>query len=584
MASPRSLVQWLCRLKCCRRRWKSTIQVVLRGSQATTLQVPAGSIPGVTKVVAIHQGKVYATALPKDAAYPHAIEVTFENSTLSCRAGSLSKAACLRALVPGDAIPGVSSTHARGASLVEVKVPQNAKPGDTLIVKPNQLQQSQVRSLRFAQDAPPAVEPDEDIRRHDRLQQVLQENGGTWNPKVQRASTDRLIVPGIVATERISKGEVLVRCPSHLFLSSSAVREMAPECAVIAAEAANELIFDRGNVDWAMQATFIASMIAGAENPGIKGPTIQEAKREVWDTFLQVLLCETFARHPYRLSIQDPVAFKSSLLPSCEADLIEYLAWTVLQWHDIVSHASSFPSWKQFSAEQFLRAWLLVTTRAFDVDGTRTTLVPGLDSFNHDPRRASASAVTDDQGAMLIVATRDIEAAEEVFLQYHQLSNSELYRTYGFTLPIEAVQHQTFTVLPSRVRFLLLKHLPATHAGRLIEFHSGMLHPTLVAAVQACAAGGKNYMSFLRELLEFFAEAYERDPQMEDVIRTKTATEDALRVKLSEYRCLQRYLKSLDDPTNDLSALLHRVAGQKTSLPLGARILSPWDSHEEATI
>lgn len=48
------------------------------------------------------------------------------------------------------------------------------------------------------------------------------------------------------------------------------------------------------------------------------------------------------------------------------------------------------------------------------------------------------------------------------------------------------VQQQTLTILPSRVRFLLLKHLPPSHAGRLIEFHSGMLHPTLVAAVKAC--------------------------------------------------------------------------------------------------
>ena len=32
---------------------------------------------------------------------------------------------------------------------------------------------------------------------------------------------------------------------------------------------------------------------------------------------------------------------------------------------------------------------------------------------------------------------------------------------------------------------------------------------------QACAANGKNYINFLRELLQFFAEAYERDPEMQ---------------------------------------------------------------------
>ena len=47
------------------------------------------------------------------------------------------------------------------------------------------------------------------------------------------------------------------------------------------------------------------------------------------------------------------------------------------------------------------------------------------------------------------------------------------------------MKHQSFTVLPSRVRFLLLKYLPVSHAGLLIEFHSAMLHPTLVAAIKA---------------------------------------------------------------------------------------------------
>lgn len=406
------------------------------------MQVPHGSIPGVSRVVVLRDGKVYATELPKDATYPHSIKVTFEDGKLTCQ---VQKRACnfMRALVPGDAIPGISNTHARGDSLVEVKVPQDTKPGDTLILNTDQKDASKVHSLRFPMGAPTPVEPLEDLQRHLGLQQVLKENGGTWNPKIERASTDRLIVPGIVATESISKGEVLVRCPPHLLLSSQAVRQMAPAFAVIAAEAANELAFDRENVDIALQATFIASLVAASEDPSTRGPTIlHEGKRVVWEAFLKVLRCETFAQHPYRLAAQDPVAFKSALLPSCEADLIEYLAWTVVQWYDIVTSCSSaYKAPLLFSPEQFLRAWLLVTTRAFDVDGTRTTLVPGLDSFNHDPLRASACAAPDGTGGMLIAATRDIQSGEEIFLLYQKLSNSELYRTYGFTLP-EASSHE----------------------------------------------------------------------------------------------------------------------------------------------
>ena len=388
--------------------------------------------------MAVHERKVYATALPKDATYPNTILVTFENSSLTCKVQN-TKFAPLRALVPGDAIPGVSNTYARGESLVEVKVPPTAKPGDTLII--HRPQDAQVRARPKFTAANLKVEPEEDVGRHVFLQQVLKNHGATWNPKIERASTDRLTVPGIVASEAISKGEVLVRCPPDLFISSQAVRQMVPAYAIVAAAAANELAFDRRSVDLALQATFLASMIAAAEDSNKKRPMIEEAKREVWEAFLQVLLCETFVQHPYMFAAQDPVAFKSSLLPSCEADLIEYLAWTSMQWYERVTSGSSYASYDaalEFSAEQFLRAWLLVTTRAFDMDGTRTTLVPGLDSFNHDPSRACARACTDERGGMMIVATRDIAAAEEVFLLYQQFSNSELYRTYGFTLPMDA--------------------------------------------------------------------------------------------------------------------------------------------------
>ena len=108
-----------------------------------------------------------------------------------------------------------------------------------------------------------------------------------------------------------------------------------------------------------------------------------------------------------------------------------------MQWYDALSSTFSI----DFSVEQFLRGWLMVITRAFDLEGTRTTLVPGLDSFNHDPNRASARPAPDGMGGMLVAATRDIEAGEEVFFTYSQLSISELYRTYGFTLPLEAALH-----------------------------------------------------------------------------------------------------------------------------------------------
>lgn len=160
---------------------------------------------------------------------------------------------------------------------------------------------------------------------------------------------------------------------------------------------------------------------------------------------------------------------------------------------------------------------------------------------------------------------------------------------------------------------------------------------TCSAYREACAGEGKNYIAFLRELLQFFAEAYEWDPQMKarlllafiyirkagklfvgscgDLLMTSfviislagcDTNQDSYRrypsrevesfcctkptfhlvksvrndLKLKtllqvvfesfntpssssrrgEYRCLQRYLQSLDDPSNDLTTMLQQVA------------------------
>lgn len=74
------------------------------------------------------------------------------------------------------------------------------------------------------------------------------------------------------------------------------------------------------------------------------------------------------------------------------------------------------------------------------------------------------------------------------------------------------MKHQTFTVLPSRARFLLLKHLPSLS---IIEFNSGRLMPSLVSALQACATSGRDPVALLRELLASFAGLYEKSAGME---------------------------------------------------------------------
>lgn len=474
--------------RCCRRRRE---QIRLKAGEQL---VPWGAVPGVTEVL-LDQ---LSGTLPADAAPGRRLRVELREGHLRLTA---VRKRVGRAVVCGDAIPGVSSARTRGELVVDVKVPFHAAVGDTLLVSQEGVR-VELRRRQGSWLAAPSVAAEEDLRRHEQFQEVFQRHKGTWNPKVERASTDRLQVPGIVAKQGIARGEVLVRCPPELLISPAAVRQLLPDYAIMVAEAALELPEDVGSPDLALQATFLASLIAGEEL------TCSEPARSVWSAFLHVLCCETFERHPYRLALQDPSGFKSSLAPSCEADLIEYLSWGVSQWYEAMSRGSPVT----FSGEQFLRAWLMVTTRAFQVEGSKSTLVPGLDSFNHDPERVAARAAPDGFGGMLVAATREIAAGEEVFLVYQSYSNSELYRTYGFTLPCEVMKHQTFTLLPSRARFLLLKHLPSLS---IIEFNSGRLMPSLVSALQACATSGRDPVALLRELLASFAGLYEKSAGME---------------------------------------------------------------------
>ena len=57
---------------------------------------------------------------------------------------------------------------------------------------------------------------------------------------------------------------------------------------------------------------------------------------------------------------------------------------------------------------------------------------------------------------------------------------------------------------------MMMKHLPLSHAGQLIEFHSAMLHPKLANAVQAHGhvghvfhmGGNSKFIRLLQDVLE----------------------------------------------------------------------------------
>uniref|UniRef100_A0A7S4V2G5 SET domain-containing protein n=1 Tax=Alexandrium monilatum TaxID=311494 RepID=A0A7S4V2G5_9DINO len=468
--------------------------------------------------------------------------------------------------------------------MIRIVVPADAQPGDTLLLTRGQAEghwSCKVQPMTHDVAAPPAVAPEDDLARHQRLWSAIMDAGGAWSSKLARGTSPALTVPGVVATEPIAAGEELGSVPSSLFLSAEAVRKKAPElCRAVDALPPQE------HTGLPAQVTIMVQLLVAAEERRAAGRAASGCLT-VWEAFADVLACETLADHPYRLALRDPKSFRSLLDPSPEAELVERVAWGVLARYEvIVQKVEPAMLGHGFTAERFLRAWLLLVTRAFETGGARTTLVPGMDSFNHRPQRAGVQVYWDaDAGTMRVKATRDIARGEEVFISYGDLCNPMLYRTYGFTLPPAEEPGWTCVLMPAAAQHILKAHLPPAHAAKIIEFDSRRLHPTVVGALKAAQSKGRETgdegeasRALLEELLRFRIAAYLQDvllkPTRESLERVGdggeshwaswdvilagadaarlsaggAAVTDALRVKASGYLCLAAHLEALDDP------------------------------------
>eukprot|EP00929_Paragymnodinium_shiwhaense_P016315 TRINITY_DN12459_c0_g1_i3.p1 TRINITY_DN12459_c0_g1~~TRINITY_DN12459_c0_g1_i3.p1 ORF type:complete len:371 (-),score=91.09 TRINITY_DN12459_c0_g1_i3:662-1774(-) len=93
---------------------------------------------------------------------------------------------------------------------------------------------------------------------------------------------------------------------------------------------------------------------------------------------------------------------------------------------------------KNLSFKSYLRALYILITRSFSMCGTRT-MVPVVDFLNHahDCNTHYTQNPT-CSGNFELWAKRDIEAGEELTIEYTTVGNPGLYGAYGFTLPPEA--------------------------------------------------------------------------------------------------------------------------------------------------
>mmetsp|Transcript_28345 Transcript_28345/g.49125 ORF Transcript_28345/g.49125 Transcript_28345/m.49125 type:complete len:298 (+) Transcript_28345:322-1215(+) len=95
-----------------------------------------------------------------------------------------------------------------------------------------------------------------------------------------------------------------------------------------------------------------------------------------------------------------------------------------------------------FSSPSPLEATVKVRSRGFTVGG-EPLLLPAFDMLNHDPHRAGATFLQEEEGngdsdgtgeVFKLVATRPLVANEEIFRSFGPLSNAMLLESYGFIL------------------------------------------------------------------------------------------------------------------------------------------------------
>lgn len=112
---------------------------------------------------------------------------------------------------------------------------------------------------------------------------------------------------------------------------------------------------------------------------------------------------------------------------------------------------------KQQEWETFLQACMCISTRGFHYDSTTTTttttdhnklnkgnqyngpfLLPIIDLLNHNPKQACTTLQYDDtSGTFVMVAERDIRKGEDIVHSYGEsLTSAQLLQTFGFVMPL----------------------------------------------------------------------------------------------------------------------------------------------------
>eukprot|EP00933_Yihiella_yeosuensis_P026734 TRINITY_DN20786_c0_g1_i2.p1 TRINITY_DN20786_c0_g1~~TRINITY_DN20786_c0_g1_i2.p1 ORF type:complete len:623 (-),score=100.09 TRINITY_DN20786_c0_g1_i2:441-2309(-) len=566
------------------------------------VQVPLGATPGQTKLrVDPGDGFHLVVTVPVEAKPGDELVLTEAGQddwecqlrpAKGAENSSGSRAGCPATLggkitVPADATPGETSLHVGiGNELHQVTVPENALPGDILHLVFEDAEWT-LKIIRRSPEAPSGGRKLNimvaDINAdacYEGMKSACIAAGGFVSPKLRRGLAPPLNVPGIILTEPVSKGEVLLRVPASLHVSEATCKAKLPE--LFEAVRTSQDISQSRRTEAALTSCVSALLCDAFARASCRSASQSQRNEfngsfpDLWLPYATLLAGENFGFHPFWRCLLEPGYYEKRMGPSGEPAYYRLMSGDCIAVHDIIKE--SVPRWQELVGQAFepgiyMHARLSLLSREF---GTKygSALVPIIDLCNHSSAPGAHQSWDYEGDALALTAVRDLQAGEELLITYGAMSNPLLLRTYGFTLPprLEPAWTICFRIQelidiagPDVRPQLESEFLP------LVEFqlNSRDVMDFFLTALTILVRGSS--LSLMRYLFKEKLSAYELDSSMfaaleafrkvrlidrrkhswwlevdSDGEASEPGSEEALAVKMSEYLCLTAHIEALD--------------------------------------
>lgn len=499
-----------------------------------------------------------------------------------------------RLQVPDGAQPGQTNLQIKvGEEIVQVTVPEKAKPGDWLLLNWDDAQMHWTLTVQrdladgYSADSEQDVDQALSMKvididqaaRFEAMKAAACSAGAFVSSKLARGTSPQLGVLGMIVTEPVATGEVLMRIPADLHISeATCASKMSLLFNAIASDSSCISPLRRQEVGLtACVSALMCDAFSRAQQRQERSSITQDIP-ELWHRYADMLVAENFAGHPYVRCLTNPGMYQRAMAPSGEPAHYELMAGDTLAINSLVKQA--VPAWshligKEFRPGIYMGAKLSLLSREF---GTKhgSALVPIVDLCNHSAHYGARQSWDKVQDAMVVTAARAHVPGEELFISYGFTSNPLLLRTYGFTLPPELEPNWTIAFPVSELMDICSESCRKALEQAFLEFAEFQLSTAdaaeyLLRAASVCARAGEDAPARLRELFSKKSAQYEQDASISTVLASleKARAKDpqhaawwqempdhgfandelqrqALAVKMSEHICLLAHLEALN--------------------------------------